>query len=299
MAMVARKPHPVKTLSGHESPVRLIVFGPGDLMVTADTNMQVCVWKGDEVVTRMDHRASNLRHRALDRLRSAVFTKDGSALFLACGSRLLSVDSFSGEVKWRYVAPEWWPFLIASPQSLALDSNDGLVVAFDNGTFERYSPSMERLYRRKDNDSPVWITLDEAADKIIGCDGYRIGMWSLKDGHKTNGITISDHAFAFAYSPETGLAAVRDTGTVALWSLLGSEVQERVPVPPGPPLLCFDADGQNFAFCSGDEVVVRNLSGESIHLPCGEESRLVTFSFGPDGSLWTGHADGAVRRWEL
>src|SRR5437762_1095189 len=111
--MVTTEIAPIQSLTAHEHPVRLIVFGPNGLMATADTNIQVVVWKDQQVVCNMDERVTNQRHRAIDRLRSAAFSLDGGALYLACGSRLKSADPKTGRSLWKYVAPEWWPFMIA------------------------------------------------------------------------------------------------------------------------------------------------------------------------------------------
>ncbi len=295
--MTATRLKPSLSLTAHESPVRLIAFDRQGKMVTADVDMQTVVWADRAPVVKLDYRSPNPRHRPLDRLRSAAFAPDGRTLFLACGSRLLAIDASDGREVWRYSAPEWWPFMVASPQSIAVDNQGYYVVSFDNGSFERFSPGFRRVYRHKDNDSPVWFSLDQQARKIVGCDGYHICVWNMESGHKVSRVPVEGHAFAFAYCSATGLAAIRDAGTVSVWNLLGTESGEQITVAPGPPLVTFDELGTRLAYASGSEVALRDLSTGQTYLLDGSQPRLVTLSFDSKGQLWTGHADGSIKLW--
>jgi WD40 repeat protein len=295
--MVETRILPSRSLQAHDAPVRLIVFGPNDLMFTGDVEMQCVIWHDGEPAVKLDKKSVSPRHRPHDRLRAAAFSNDGKTLFLACGSRLLAIDTASGRELWSHRATEWWPFMISVAQSMAVDNEGCLVVSFDNGSFERWSPALRRIYRRKDHDAPYWLTLDIEAGKIVGCDAYHICTWNLADGSKQSRIKLEDHAYSFAYSPRSGLAAVRDAGTVAVWNLFGTEAGERLSVPPGPPLIAFSPDGRVFAYQCGPEVRILGLDERSRRAVWNEESRHVSLAFDAEGALWTGHADGSVKCW--
>lgn len=297
--MVSRTLSAVGTLSHGPSPVRLVDFGPQGQVVTADVDMQVKVWQGSELVTELDMRSKTARHRALDRLRSVAFTADGTGLYLCSGSRLVLADLATGAELWRYSAPEWWPFLIASPQAVARMDDGGILASFDNGTIERFTPDHERVFRVKDSEAPVWFTVDSAAGKIVGCDAYHVCVWNLEDGKKIQRTTLDEHGFAFAYAPSSGLAAVRDAGTLTVRNLLEGSVIDRVPLPPGPPLVAFDGTGETLVYACGNTVVLRDGAGDRSVLELAGAARLVTLVIDQQGALWTGHSDGLVHRWTL
>lgn len=295
--MVARPLTPVTALRHGDVPVRLIDFGPGNQVVTADVDMRVRVWCAEVQSGTLDLRSTTARQRSLDRLRSIAFTFDGTGLYLCSGSRLLLAEIATGLELWRYSAPEWWPFLIASPQTVSRLSDGGIVASFDNGTIERFTADHRSVFRVKDSETPNWFSVDEAAGKLVGCDGYHVCVWNLADGKKVQRITLDEHAFAFTYAPQSGLAAVRDAGSLVVRNLFEGTVIDRFALPPGPPLMAFDHQGQTLIYACGNTLVQRDENGDRQIFELPDTARLVSLAVHPSGRIWTGHADGQVFEW--
>ena len=287
----------VDVLRAHEAPVRLVKPGPEGILVTADTDMTLCLWRGRELADKRDLRSVDQRRRPIDRIRDVAFSLDGRTLYLACGARLVATATATGEELWDYRAPEFIPFLLSSPMDAIVEPSGTLVVPFDNGTFERISPEGKRLLRKRDNDSPNWIAA-VGTDAFIGCDGYHVCRWRLHDGVKLAKERPFDHAFDFAYSDKAGAAIVRDASEVVLFEPDGPSLPHRIPVRPGTPHVAASSDSPRLAYIDGDEAVVLSTEGGPGARVAGGEPPLVSLSFGHGGSFITGHADGGVRIWE-
>ena len=284
-------------LHGHQWPVRLIRFGLAGLMASADTDMQLVVWRGSEPIRELDLRSESPRHRPHDRLRDCVFAINGQSMFVCAGTRLLEIDLATAEQVWKYHAPEFWPFMLTAPQCLVLDHDGALVCTFDNGSFEIRDANRSLKYRKSNRESPQWFNLDKTSRRLIGCDGYSLTVWNLDTGERLQRQPLVDHAFAFAYSPERGVAAVRDAGTIRLWKVFEGNWGEELKVRPCPPLIAFDNPGKQFAYANGADIQIRNF--ESTHesrISC-PESRFVSIAFDNAGNLWSGHGDGTIRKW--
>ena len=287
------------SLLGHQEPVRLVAFGPDGLMVTADVDMQVIVWRDNVQVTSLDMRSENPRHRPHDRLRSAVFDETGDRLFLSAGTRLEVVSSVSGEQILRYHAPEFWPFMLASPQGLALDSDGGLVASFDNGSFEKWSKTLELCYRRKNREAPVWFGVDGVTRRMVGTDGHTLTTWDLETGSRIQRQPLDDHAYNFVYNARTGVAMVRYADKIVLWHAMTLEVIDSIPLPPSPPVMAMDAEGEVYAYACGPDVCLR-WSGTSREVVVPADGlRFVCLSFDAQGRLWAGRSDGQVHCWTV
>lgn len=297
--MTGTRHHLAHTLNGHQEPVRLVKFGPDSLMVTADVEMQVMVWQDNELITSLDMRAENPRHRPHDRLRSAAFDPTGKMLFLAAGTRLLAVDTQTGQELWRYHAPEFWPFMLASPQTLEIDTDGGLVASFDNGSFEKRNPDLSLVYRRKNREAPVWFSLDKEVRKLVGSDGHALTVWNLDDGSRAQRQTLEDHAYNFAFSAERGLAMARYADTLVIWSVFSDGAVQKIHLPPSPPILAFEPNGRHFAYAVGPDIAVRLLDGPGEQKLSSDGLRFVSIAFDEVGNLWAGMSDGTVKSWSV
>lgn len=285
---------------GHKAPVRLILSGPQGLLLTGDTDMQLCLWSNDELLNTWDCRHPDPRRRPHDRLRSAAFSSDGSMFFVASGCQFLAVDVSSGDTAWTYVGREAIPFILSAPLDVKADGGGTVVVAFDNGTFVRLREDGVPLYRRRDNDSPTWLAIDRDRGQIVGCDSYCVRTWDLETGKRLGRTRIGHHAFAFDYSPVTQMFAIRRRNCVAVAKLGDDGPATTLPTRVGPPLVGLSHDGGTLAYADGNAVAVHFPATGDSALIEGLPDRLVSLHVGPNGSLlWTGHGDGSVRSWDM
>lgn len=287
------------TESGHTAPVKLIQFGSNGVMVTADVDMRLHVWEDNSVKLKLDLRTPNPRHRPHDRIRSVSLDADCRAMAVAAGTRLVVLDSHTGDELWRHQVSEWWPFMLNNPQCVVIGSNHELYVTFDDGSLEKWNQNEGRIFKRKHRHTPVWFRIDEKQSVIVGADAYSLSSWDISTGSISRLTTLPDHAYSFACSVESSTIAIRTTNTILLYDAVSHELREVIDLIPGPPLIAFNPSGTRLGFSMGDNVCVLSLGSQERMILPASDSHLVSLSLGLEGEVWIGHVDGSVIRRSL
>jgi WD40 repeat protein len=286
----------------HQSaPIRQIAFsGDGSLMATADTDRWLKIYHEGRLVMEKWLKHPNDRLRSLDRIRSMAFDRHGRTIYVASGESVRGLDLLHGETVWETVAGPTFGFLITTPLSLDVGSNNQVAVAYADGHIEIADPAWGLHSRRwHDNDGPQHVRFMNDGHRIIGCDYFALCIWDTTTGTKVARYVPDERLYAMEASPIHPVVATRSRGHVLLWHAETGASLARIPVGPGLPSMAFSNQRRWVAAGDADGTSVFDFEGNLVARL--ESPRVVPLSlaFSPRGSLYIGSSDGIVREWEV
>jgi hypothetical protein len=287
-------------IEGHPAPVSLVAEGPNGLVVTGAVDMELKLWRGQELVAKTSLRSINDKFRPMDRMRGLTFDPTGDRIFAAAGERLWCLDSGTLEEVWSYQAPNMVSFLLSSPQDVGVASNGEVVFSVDSGHLEVWTLEGRKLARWADNDAPSTLTVMADGDRFVGCDGYSVCSWSVAERRKCARIDPRTRAFAFSSCPKTGRFAIRTLHTVQVWDWATASVTSEREVSMGAPTLAFLPDVGWVAYAEEGGVTVLDPDPGTIARLEFPGVRATHLASTPDGrGLLVGRSDGSVGRYAV
>lgn len=282
----------------HEAPVMTVAFSPnGEWMVTGDTERRVKLWKDQSPVHSFDFRSADEKVRPTERLRAAVFSPDGRTLYLACGDHLRAIDCASGEQIWQFIPRRRLCFLVVSPISLAVRPNGDVLVATNSGKLDLWDGQGRFKSGSRESECPTHIDIMADGRHWVGTDGYKIGLWDVDSGVKTQRYVSEDRFYALVASPCENLIAVRTLHSVQILDMDEMIMREEFPTGLGLPLLDFSPDGRHIAIGREHGVEIYRLGGTVETEIEIDDVTLISLAYSPDGKLAGGFSDGTVRIW--
>ncbi|HRF58399.1 MAG TPA: WD40 repeat domain-containing protein [Fimbriimonadaceae bacterium] len=285
-----------RQLEGHLGPVQTIVFGPGGLLATADTERHLTIWRDGVRVGDFDLRSKSDKVRPIERVRSIAFSRSGDRVYVASGDKVRAIDTATGEVLWIFEPPRAWCFLIISPNTISVTQDDRLVIAFENGQIAVYDRDGHVIGGWNDNDAPRYAALLPDGRSLVGTDRFTVCVWDAENQAKIARFTLPERLYALAVSPAHPWVATRELSSVTITNVESGETLLRIPIMPGVPLVAFSTTDPVIAAGEAGGVTVFDLYGRTV-MRCMEPGlKMAVAAFTPDGRwLAAGCSDGAVR----
>lgn len=291
---------PSRNFLAHDAAVNQVVVSPLDgTLATADVNMQVRVWRGGSLLREYDSRSFLDKVRPTERVRGLAFGNHSDVLFMAAGQNVTAVSLSGGdEPRWSHVPPFIFGFLITSPTGVV--ARDGIVAAcFDSGTMTFFDEDGTILSSIRHNSAPrMFEAVSE--QRIIGCDGFNITLWSKESKKPLRSLQLRDRVYGFASSASGHIIAVRhlfETRILAFESgaELASYEQGR-----GLPLLRLSPDNEFLAIGTQHTIDLYEVGGSRRSTRISlQEAELISLTFGANGhEVIAGCSDGKVRFWQ-
>ncbi len=292
----------LNVLEGHESAVTHVAFTKnGEMLVTADVNHDVVVWKRGEELYRLNFRSLVERFWGIDRVRSLAIDDERRMLYVAAGGRLHALDLDSGERKWIYAPPFALCFMVTSPVSMIVRDDGNLVAVFDDGFMEMWTPQGQRLFRFSDNDMPTKLIQVHRDDAVIGTDGFSVTIWDPETQAKVGKLNTGERIFGFAGPGNDHLCATRTYDSVTIWGLESGSRLAHVTVGVGMPLMAFLPAKKLLAVSEEHRVRLYDYTGVLVaECQLEEEHRTVCLTASHDGTVVAvGLEDGSVRLFDV
>ena len=290
-------PSPSLVLTGATGPVQTLAFAPDrDLVVGGDTQRTLTAWSGGQIAWQRDLRSEQAKVRAIERIRSLAFSRDGATLYVASGDRLRALDAMTGDEIWHYEPPRAWCFLIVSPNCVAVMPDERVVCCLENGAIGIWDRNGRRLQGWTHNDGPRYIGMLPQGT-LAGTDRFSVAIWDLVTQAEVAKVTPSERVYAFTSSPIESLVATRSLHAIEFWDGQSLAAVGSVPIQAGTPLLVASQRDPWFAYSETGLVHVIDHRG----LPIARiEDEAVSLAFNPlEAEIAVGRRDATVAIWPL
>ncbi len=285
----------------HDAPVQTVRFSPsGRMLATADTNVQIKIWRDGEVLFTIDPASHQDKVRPLERVRAIEFSPDEKYVYVTASDTLLAFDVASGKLAWDYTPPRFLGFLIAVPQAVAVSSTGLVATAFDYGSIATFTPDGQQLYYRHDNWAPRMMGFSPHGKALVGSDRFNLCVWDAETGSLAHRWRLDHKVFAMAVSHSEPLVATRELRTMTLWDIDTLKKLCELPAGIGLPLLAFSPTERVLATGEKTRIRLVNLECKKVRDLGAEDSTVLALTFSPDGrQVVGGCSDHRVRFWRL
>ena len=171
---------------------RIAISADSRRHAVANTDMEVNVFEGDQVIYGGYFGSLNPKVKPTERIRDIAFSPDGYKLYVAAGEQVTAIDIATASVIWDYVAPRSFGFLIISPLSLDVSEDGEVLCAFDNGSIASWSPTGSVTHRWSHNDSPRTLRFLPGGDRFVGTDSFSLCVWDLSKQKRKVKLVLLD-----------------------------------------------------------------------------------------------------------
>jgi len=237
MTSVVSRTTPSSTLEHFEHGInRVAVSADAKLIATSDVDMNVVVYRGQDVLFSHNLGSANEKIRPTERVRGLAFAPNADLLYVASGDQVTAISTDGWQIAWTYEAPRSFGFLIISPIALDVADNGDVAAAFDNGSIVVWDGLGNRKHTVKDNDSPRWLEFVANGQLVVGSDSFSICSWTMHDS-KRKQIRLQDRIFGLDVNAAGTVAATRSLTDISLWDLSTQRQMCSIPVGPGIPLV--------------------------------------------------------------
>ena len=262
---------------------RLAMSRNGRFIACSDVDMNVLVSDGEMHVYSRNFSSTSQKTKPLDRIRGLEFSPSGDALYIAAGDHVWAIGLPNGVVKWEYVAPRSFGFLIISPTSIDVSDAGDIVAAFDNGSVVVWNSSGMPKAKWQDNDSPRMLGFGVGGRRIVGVTGGKLCAWNVEHPRKKARVLLKERVHAFAVHRSLDLVATRTLHEITIWDLMDNSVVRTISVKPGLPILAFHPTEKWIAFGEGSVVKVCDIDGELLHKVSLDVGSALSLAFKPSG----------------
>ncbi len=241
---------------------RFAISRDGKLRATSDVDMNVVIESEGTVIFNENFSSANEKIKPTERVRGLAFSPDGSQIYIAAGEKLWAIGAYDGQIRWSYVAPRSFGFLIISPMTLDVSTKGEIAVAFDNGSVKVWDSRGELRARWNDNDCPRTLKYAADAGRIVGTDSFSLCIWDLANLKAKRKIVMPDRVYGMDLNQAGTIAAVRTLKEVLIWDLERASRICSIPVEPGTPIVALHPSKPLVACGEGSRISFSALSGQ-------------------------------------
>lgn len=287
-------------MPAHNHPVQTLAFNRnGRVLATGDTMRTMKAWFDFVPFLDANIQSTNLKVRAIDRIRGLAFSPEGDRLYVACGDTVRAFDLARRAEIWQYQPPRHFGFLISSPVAVAVSPSGNIVTVSDTGLVAALDANGKQLGKWWDNEAPRYVSFTGDGTGIVGADGFSVSVWEPYSGKKIKRIRSRERIYGMAVDPLREVVATRTLHNVELYDAKTLEPIEKLPAPSGLPLMAFSPDGSVLALGGKEEVLLLELAERRCHIIPVQAARVVSIAYHPSGAhISAGCSDGVVRFWE-
>ncbi|HVT13445.1 MAG TPA: WD40 repeat domain-containing protein [Fimbriimonadaceae bacterium] len=292
---------PIHGYVAHDDPVNHVVFSrEGGLLASSDTAMRVKLWRFRQFVREFDLRSISEKVRPTERIRGLCFNSAEDRLLVAAGEVVASfnLNSPSDQPEWAYTAPRLLAFLIVSPTSIAVSSDDELAATFDNGTIAVWGPNGDRRALIRHNAVPRMLAYlpDES---LIGSDGFSVSLWRKDQRKPVWHRSSKERIYGLAASRDGKLVAVRQLHRTEVFEIESGAHVGGYKLGRGLPLVEFGPGTHTLAIGSQHAIDLYDVDAGSHARLSLDDAELISLTFFSDSSqIVAGCSDGTIRTWD-
>ena len=292
---------PSLALQAHSSPVQSLAYNSdGRFLATGDTSRTLRAWFDAKPFLDANVQSTEMKVRAIDRIRGLAFSKDGQRLYVACGDTLRCFDLVRRAETWSYQPPRSLGFLVTSPVAVTVSPAGNVLTVSDAGLVTMLDPEGRILNKWTDNEAPRHVCFTGDGVGVVGADGFSVSVWEAYSGKRLNRLRTRERIYGMALDTLRQVLATRTLHYVELIDIRTLKPLERVPAPAGLPLIGFSPDGGVLAMGGKEEVLLLELASKKCVVLPLHSARVLSLAYHPDGTrLTAGCSDGVVRFWEL
>ncbi|HXH60327.1 MAG TPA: hypothetical protein VNI20_03115 [Fimbriimonadaceae bacterium] len=247
---------------------------------------------GDEHVFKLS--SDGQKTRAMDRIHAAVFSDDGSKVYVAAGLHLRCLDLDRGVQAWSYRPANLYGFLQSTPRAIGITANKNVFLCNDNGTMDLFRPDGAHVARWRSSLSPNMVSRHYNGSWFYGSDGHGVTVWDPEDRRLIMSIRSSVRVYALRGFPKSDRVVVRTDAGVSIIDAFNGQVQRTFPVGYGLPILDVSPDGNRILVGQIRGIGIYDLEG---HRTGGAEvpgARVLSARFHPQGGLVLGTDSGSI-----
>ncbi len=290
------------SLLAHDAPVNQVVASSeGGYYATADTNLAVKVWRGDELATAIDVRSILDKVRPTERVRGLAFTPDVSQLVIAAGELVSAYSLADPAVQlWSFAAPRLFAFLVVSPTGLAISRSGIIASSFDNGSLAFFSQDGNSIAMVHHNAVPNHVQA-LSNGRFMGVDAFSVTTWEPGKKKPLKQMGVKDRIYGFSSTPNGEVVAVRHLFETDILAFESGQTLASFKVGRGLPLVRMSPDATCVALGSKHEIAIYGLGSSSRHTTFPiVEAELISLNFDASGrQIIAGCSDGRVRIWQI
>ncbi|HJP82858.1 MAG TPA: hypothetical protein VJ835_05070 [Fimbriimonadaceae bacterium] len=290
-----------ESFSAVPAPIKMVRFSPsGRFMATGDTELQVKIWDGDQLVAAIDPHSHDEKIRPTENIRGLEFSVDEKLLFVAASDTVNAYSCETSELIWYHRPPRFFGFLIVSPQALAVSPNGTLAASFDYGSIATFTPGGEVQWRKSENYAPRRIAFSPKGKALVGVDAFNLCVWNAENGERVHRWRLENKVFTMAASLTEPLIVTRELHTLTIYDI--DQFQRICQLPSGRGLPCLAMSPVDRLLASGEKTRIRliNLECQGVRDIDVSESSVLSLAFSADGKrIVAGCADGQVRSWDV
>lgn len=285
----------------HDDPVNHIAFAEnGRMMASADTAMNVKVWRGRELIRTYDLKSASDKVRPTERIRGLRFASDGERLIIAAGEDVsaFKVSAMSDEPEWRFIAPRLLGFLVISPTSIAVSPKGTVAAAFDNGMIATWEDSLRhpRIIRHNAVPRTLQFLPDET---MIGTDSFSVSLWRAGERKPVWHRASTERIYGMAASWDGKHVALRRLYSTVVYEIPSGAVVEEYRQGRGLPLVAFAPGTTAMALGTQHAINLHDVASHAHARFSLDEAELISLTFLPDGcQVVAGCSDGRIRVWD-
>ena len=277
-----------RKLSGHERPVRAVVFGPDGSLLASATDSEVCVWsmaKG-QLLCRLPGKVKGRVNPS--------FSADGKWLAVADRMSARVVEARTGKERCVIKGKGAVRNLALAPDgSLLAVSDDNAVRLYDLATGKKM-----HTYEGHEEDSAPVVAFAPDGKRLASADANGvIIVWETASDEALVSFTVAEERAAWELWFENGgktLTVLLNDGRVSRHAaadgkqleILGAEEDK------GRKPLALSADGKRLASAAGNVLHVRDLTTGKVAPDLGQPEQIADVAWLPRGlALWTEKTD--------
>lgn len=252
----------------------------GLIQQRAITNPAEVVWE-----VRIDPASD--RDRAVHRVRVLLPWAAAQSVVVLVGNRVLCLSAWTGDVRWEYLAPTQFAFLLVCPIAATINE-DGLVVVFDNGTVMRWDQEGQ-CQRMVHIAEPYRAMVTSDRHEAVATDGFRIFRYATNRHEATPILHSAEKIFGLAAN-SCGRLVYRTLHEVV--QMQGDRIHARHVAGLGLPLVAMNEFG-DVAYGEGEYVLILDANGSLRARAQSPGEALASLAWSLDGmSLALGTRDG-------
>ncbi len=274
--------------------VHRLAVSPTGALAGATLNNQLFVLEPDGLrfITVLDPAENkSLWNTAIHAL---AWDQQSESLIVAEGTRITSVDTASGLIKWRIALKEFLPFMASSALTLAAVPGRSIALATEAGIWQLWSEAGAMLRKRKDHAAPHSVGVTSCGT-LLGTDGHVVTEWDSETFEPLRRYFSSGRVHSITPCPGTPLQWWGKVETdLVLMEFGRDEPLFKVATRPGLPAISTSVDGLEAAWVEENRVMIVMNGGEPRDVAAAD-CRALSVAFLPDGRLASGWADGRIR----
>ena len=284
---------------GHLGGIRLIEFSPDcRRFLSADLRMGVSVWEDGVKVRTYEFADDDTKSSAYSRVHAINVTPDGRYAFVAAGLKIRCIDLEFGYLSWQYRAPNMFGFIRTAPRALAINKEGEILVSFDSGTLEVWTPDGRQRARWRANDSPMMLAGLPDGNRFVGSDGYGLSIWDVADRARILATHTDMKVYGLATYKNSDKVLLRLPGRLATFDVFAERLRNDVHILPGLPYVDVTSDGDRIVHGEGRDAVLLDGGLNYVMTFTASENRIITAKFVPDQrQVVLGLDDGSIE-WQ-